>query len=84
MRESYYEPTPPMLAFARAHGFEWPAGDGFAWEEMEHYLFAIDTPNGAVRIGFGSHIGGQNDAAAFLVKLATLEDVTCSCSPGRS
>lgn len=27
-----YAPTPPLVELGRAHGFTWPADDGFAWE----------------------------------------------------
>jgi MoaA/NifB/PqqE/SkfB family radical SAM enzyme len=154
----YYEPSPPLQDFARAHGFEWPAQDGFAWESMEEgglhirqagtnvvvhvrygqqigergiaiyaaqegadlvihteqpfvirasapsaaarkaidtvvskavdeledmtvegdedgfdgnsYIFEVETSRGPLRVGFGSHIGGQIDAARFLLMLS--------------
>ena len=169
----YYEPTPPMQAFAYAHGFTWPAGDGFAWEEMEEggleiraigtnvvvhipygqqigergiamytsmqggevivgteqpfviktaartdaakrevdralgvalddledmtlegdaddeedfaaaaYVVELDAVAGPVRVGFGSHIGGQNDVARFLLVLGDIADLDVRIEPG--
>jgi len=57
--ERYGEPTPPMQEFARAHGFEWPARDGFAWEEMEEGGLEIEAIDRSlvVHIRYGQQIG---------------------------
>ncbi|MEO8707073.1 MAG: radical SAM protein [Kofleriaceae bacterium] len=66
-RDNYYDPTPPLVALAAAHGFVWPADDGFAWEgdsfgdreEADQLEIERFGKHIVVHLGYGQRIGGS-------------------------